>query len=99
MEVFGTKINKAESMLTSLERLPALLKVSPTSSGVEMGKPTHFTVNTKPAGKAKLDVQFTGPAKGDAVRDSEIIDHHDNTYTVRYTPVQQVSYEKERVIF
>uniref|UniRef100_A0A8C6YKV6 Filamin A n=1 Tax=Naja naja TaxID=35670 RepID=A0A8C6YKV6_NAJNA len=59
-------------------------------TGVEMGKPTHFTVNTKPAGKAKLDVQFTGPAKGDAVRDSEIIDHHDNTYTVRYTPVQQV---------
>ncbi|ETE70682.1 Filamin-A [Ophiophagus hannah] len=58
-------------------------------TGVEMGKPTHFTVNTKPAGKAKLDVQFTGPAKGDAVRDSEIIDHHDNTYTVRYTPVQQ----------
>ncbi|XP_061470231.1 filamin-A isoform X1 [Rhineura floridana] len=58
-------------------------------SGVEIGKPTYFTVNTKAAGKAKLDVQFTGPAKGEAVRDSEIIDHHDNTYTVKYTPVQQ----------
>ncbi|XP_077185790.1 filamin-A isoform X2 [Paroedura picta] len=58
-------------------------------SGVEIGKPTYFTVNTKAAGKAKLDVQFTGPAKGEAVRDSEIIDHHDNTYTVKYTPIQQ----------
>lgn len=56
-----------------------------------MGKPTYFSVNTKAAGKAKLDVQFTGPTKGEAVRDFEIIDHHDNTYTVKYTPVQQVS--------
>ncbi|XP_028923663.1 filamin-A isoform X3 [Ornithorhynchus anatinus] len=58
-------------------------------SGVELGKPTHFNVNAKPAGKAKLDVQFTGPAKGDAVQDVDVIDHHDNTYTVKYTPVQQ----------
>ena len=61
------------------------------SSGVELGKPTHFTVNTKAAGKGKLDVQFSGLAKGDAVRDVDIIDHHDNTYTVKYTPVQQVA--------
>lgn len=61
------------------------------SSGVELSKPTHFTVNTKAAGKGKLDVQFSGPAKGDAVRDVDIIDHHDNTYTVKYTPVQQVA--------
>lgn len=60
------------------------------SSGVELGKPTHFTVNAKAAGKGKLDVQFSGLAKGDAVRDVDIIDHHDNTYTVKYTPVQQV---------
>ncbi|KAI4554586.1 filamin-A isoform X2 [Ovis aries] len=58
-------------------------------TGVELGKPTHFTVNTKAAGKGKLDVQFSGLAKGDAVRDVDIIDHHDNTYTVKYTPVQQ----------
>uniref|UniRef100_E1BE25 Filamin A n=1 Tax=Bos taurus TaxID=9913 RepID=E1BE25_BOVIN len=58
-------------------------------TGVELSKPTHFTVNTKAAGKGKLDVQFSGPAKGDAVRDVDIIDHHDNTYTVKYTPVQQ----------
>ena len=61
------------------------------SLGVELGKPTHFTVNTKAAGKGKLDVQFSGLAKGDAVRDVDIIDHHDNTYTVKYTPVQQVA--------
>lgn len=60
------------------------------SSGVELGKPTHFTINAKAAGKGKLDVQFSGLAKGDAVRDVDIIDHHDNTYTVKYTPVQQV---------
>lgn len=60
------------------------------SSGVELGKPTHFTVNAKAAGKGKLDVQFSGLAKGDTVRDVDIVDHHDNTYTVKYTPVQQV---------
>nr|KAF6435403.1 filamin A [Rousettus aegyptiacus] len=58
-------------------------------TGVELGKPTHFTVNAKAAGKGKLDVQFSGLAKGDAARDVDIIDHHDNTYTVKYTPVQQ----------
>uniref|UniRef100_A0A2K6R5C1 Filamin A n=1 Tax=Rhinopithecus roxellana TaxID=61622 RepID=A0A2K6R5C1_RHIRO len=58
-------------------------------TGVELGKPTHFTVNAKAAGKGKLDVQFSGLTKGDAVRDVDIIDHHDNTYTVKYTPVQQ----------
>ncbi|CAJ0927524.1 unnamed protein product [Ranitomeya imitator] len=58
-------------------------------SGVEIGKPTHFTVNAKAAGKAKLDVNFTGPAKGDAVKDFEVIDNSDNSYTVKYTPVQQ----------
>ena len=61
------------------------------SLGIELGKPTHFTVNAKAAGKGKLDVQFSGLAKGDAVRDMDIIDHHDNTYTVKYTPVQQVA--------
>uniref|UniRef100_A0A2K6DR87 Filamin A n=1 Tax=Macaca nemestrina TaxID=9545 RepID=A0A2K6DR87_MACNE len=58
-------------------------------TGVELGKPTHFTVNAKAAGKGKLDVQFSGLTKGDAVRDVDIIDHHDNTYAVKYTPVQQ----------
>lgn len=58
---------------------------------MELNKPTHFTVNTKGAGKAKLDAQFTGPNKGEAVRDFDIINNHDNTYTVKYTPVQQVT--------
>lgn len=59
-------------------------------TGIELNKPTHFTVNTKGAGKAKLDAQFTGPTKGEAVRDFEVINNHDNTHTVKYTPVQQV---------
>uniref|UniRef100_A0A8C9QV41 Filamin A n=1 Tax=Scleropages formosus TaxID=113540 RepID=A0A8C9QV41_SCLFO len=60
-----------------------------TRTGVELNKPTHFTVSTKGAGKAKLDAQFSGPTKGEAVRDFEIADNHDGTYTVKYTPVQQ----------
>lgn len=59
--------------------------------GVELNKPTHFTVNTKAAGKAKLDAQFTGANKGEVVRDFEIVNNHDGTHTVKYTPVQQVS--------
>ncbi|KAM4747093.1 filamin-C isoform 4-T4 [Rhinophrynus dorsalis] len=58
-------------------------------TGVEVGKPTHFTVFTKGAGKAKLDVQFAGSMKGEAVQDFEIIDNHDYSYTVKYTAVQQ----------
>ncbi|XP_072922819.1 filamin-C isoform X2 [Hemitrygon akajei] len=58
-------------------------------TGVEVGKPTHFTVYTKGAGKATLDVQFAGAAKGEAVRDFEIIDNHDYSYTVKYTAAQQ----------
>ncbi|KAJ8411391.1 hypothetical protein AAFF_G00173970 [Aldrovandia affinis] len=58
-------------------------------TGVEVGKPTHFTIYTKGAGKAKPEVQFAGTAKGDAVRDFEIIDNHDYSYTVRYTAVQK----------
>ncbi|XP_058045834.1 filamin-C isoform X7 [Ahaetulla prasina] len=58
-------------------------------TGVEVGKPTHFTVFTKGAGKAKLDVHFAGATKGEVVRDFEIIDNHDYSYTVKYTAVQQ----------
>ncbi|XP_051516060.1 filamin-A-like [Myxocyprinus asiaticus] len=58
-------------------------------TGVELNKPTHFTVNTKAAGKAKLDAQFTGPNKAEVVRDFGIINNHDGTHTVKYTPVQQ----------
>ncbi|KAH0630144.1 hypothetical protein JD844_012814, partial [Phrynosoma platyrhinos] len=62
-----------------------------SKSGVENGKPTHFTVFTKGAGKAPLDVQFNGPMAGDAVKDLDIIDNYDYSHTVRYTPVQQGS--------
>ncbi|KAJ8249606.1 hypothetical protein COCON_G00228220, partial [Conger conger] len=58
-------------------------------TGVEVGKPTHFTIYTKGAGKAQPSVQFTGGAKGEAVRDFEIIDNHDYSYTVKYTALQQ----------
>uniref|UniRef100_A0A8C5WJ73 Filamin B n=1 Tax=Leptobrachium leishanense TaxID=445787 RepID=A0A8C5WJ73_9ANUR len=57
--------------------------------GVENGKPSHFTVFTKGAGKAPVDVSFTGPEPGNAVKDFEIIDNYDYSHTVRYTPVQQ----------
>uniref|UniRef100_A0A4W5PQS3 Filamin C n=1 Tax=Hucho hucho TaxID=62062 RepID=A0A4W5PQS3_9TELE len=59
-------------------------------TGVEVGTPTHFTIFTKGAGKAKPKVQFTAvELKGEAVRDFEIIDNHDYSYTVKYTAVQQ----------
>ncbi|XP_078803934.1 filamin-B isoform X3 [Oryzias latipes] len=53
-------------------------------SGVESGKPTHFTVLTKGAGKAPLDVTFSSK-----VKDFDIIDNYDYSQTVKYTPVQQ----------
>ncbi|KAM6470410.1 filamin-B isoform 3-T3 [Liasis olivaceus] len=60
-----------------------------SKTGVENGKPTHFTVFTKGAGKAPLDVQFGGPMEGDAVKDLDFIDNYDYSHTVKYTPVQQ----------
>ncbi|KAI4827415.1 hypothetical protein KUCAC02_030810 [Chaenocephalus aceratus] len=53
-------------------------------TGVEGGKPTHFTVLTKGAGKAPLDVSFSSP-----VNDFDIIDNYDYSQTVKYTPAQQ----------
>ncbi|XP_027007250.2 filamin-A isoform X7 [Tachysurus fulvidraco] len=58
-------------------------------TGVEVGKPTHFTIYTKGAGKATPEVHFTGALKGEAVSDFEIIDNHDYSFTVRYTALQQ----------
>ncbi|XP_063147802.1 filamin-B isoform X2 [Candoia aspera] len=60
-----------------------------SKTGVENGKPTHFTVFTKGAGKAPLDVQFSGPMEGDAVKDLDFIDNYDYSHTVKYTPTQQ----------
>uniref|UniRef100_A0A452VEC9 Filamin B n=1 Tax=Ursus maritimus TaxID=29073 RepID=A0A452VEC9_URSMA len=62
-----------------------------SKAGVENGKPTHFTVYTKGAGKAPLNVQFSGPLPGDAVKDLDIIDNYDYSHTVKYTPTQQGS--------
>ncbi|XP_035485929.2 filamin-B isoform X1 [Scophthalmus maximus] len=53
-------------------------------TGVESGKPTHFTVLTKGAGKAPLDVSFSSP-----VEDFDVIDNYDYSQTVKYTPVKQ----------
>lgn len=55
-----------------------------------MGTPTHFTIYTKGAGKAKPEVHFAASGPGEAVRDFEIIDNHDYSYTVKYTALQQV---------
>lgn len=55
-----------------------------------MGAPTHFTIYTKGAGKAKPEVHFAASGPGEAVRDFEIIDNHDYSYTVKYTALQQV---------
>lgn len=57
---------------------------------MEAGKPTHFTVLTKGAGKAPLDVSFSSP-----VSDFDIIDNYDYSQTVKYTPVQQVRPNRE----
>lgn len=73
------------------------------SAGVENGKPTHFTVFTKGAGKAPLDVRFSSPVPGEAVTDLDIIDNYDYSHTVRYTPIQQVRLtpvaRQERMIY
>ncbi|KFO62255.1 Filamin-A, partial [Corvus brachyrhynchos] len=58
-------------------------------TGVEVGTPTHFRVQTRGAGKAPLDVRFMGTGPGPAVADFEVIDNHDYSYTVKYTPLQQ----------
>lgn len=59
---------------------------------MENGKPTHFTVYTKGAGKAPLNVQFSSLLPGDAVKDLDIIDNYDYSHTVKYTPTQQVRF-------
>ncbi|MEE6501811.1 hypothetical protein FKM82_004326 [Ascaphus truei] len=60
-----------------------------SKTGVENGKPSHFTVFTKGAGKAPVDVVFSGSTPGNPVKDFEIIDNYDYSHTVRYVPVQQ----------
>ncbi|KAJ3602536.1 hypothetical protein NHX12_030289, partial [Muraenolepis orangiensis] len=60
-----------------------------TRTGVEAGKPTHFTVFTKGAGKAPLDVSFSAAQNGPAVHDYDIIDNYDYSHTVKYTPAAQ----------
>lgn len=54
---------------------------------METGKLTHFKVLTRGAGKAPLHVSFSG-----SVEDFDIIDNYDYSYTVKYTPVQQVGH-------
>lgn len=61
------------------------LGLSSTVPGVESGKPTHFTVLTKGAGKALVDASFSSP-----VKDFDIIDNYDYSQTVKYTPAKQV---------
>lgn len=61
------------------------MDLSSTLSGVESGKPTHFTVLNKGAGKAVVDVSFSSP-----VKDFDIIDNYDYSQTVKYTPAKQV---------
>uniref|UniRef100_A0A3B1J572 Filamin C n=1 Tax=Astyanax mexicanus TaxID=7994 RepID=A0A3B1J572_ASTMX len=58
-------------------------------TGECMDTPTHFTIFTKGAGKAKPEVHFSTGQKGNPVKDFEIIDNHDYSYTVKYTALQQ----------
>ncbi|XP_051548052.1 filamin-C [Myxocyprinus asiaticus] len=58
-------------------------------TGVQVDIPAHFTIFTKGAGNAKPEVQFNTAIKGDAVKDFEIIDNHDYSYTVKYTALHQ----------
>uniref|UniRef100_A0A8C2DBN7 Filamin B n=1 Tax=Cyprinus carpio TaxID=7962 RepID=A0A8C2DBN7_CYPCA len=62
-------------------------------SGLKAHEPTHFTVDCTEAGEGN----FSGPNKGQAVQDFEIIDNYDYSYTVKYTPVQQGVYMVEVV--
>uniref|UniRef100_A0A3Q2E459 Calponin-homology (CH) domain-containing protein n=1 Tax=Cyprinodon variegatus TaxID=28743 RepID=A0A3Q2E459_CYPVA len=84
MTPFRVKVDPAHDASKVKAEGPGLSR-----SGVELNKPTHFTVTTKGAGKANLDCSFSGATKGEAVKDFEIINNHDNTHTVKYTPVQQ----------
>ncbi|KAK5600034.1 hypothetical protein CRENBAI_011014 [Crenichthys baileyi] len=76
---FMVKVEPSHDASKVKARGPGL---SPT--GVESGKPTHFTVITKGAGKAPLDVSFSS-----SVKDFDIIDNYDYSHTIKYTPVQQ----------
>lgn len=67
------------------ELVPYLNDLCPCVSGIESGKPTHFTVLTKGAGKAAVDVSFSSP-----VKDFDIIDNYNYSQTVKYTPAKQV---------
>ncbi|KAL7862783.1 hypothetical protein SRHO_G00117670 [Serrasalmus rhombeus] len=58
-------------------------------TGVQVDTPTHFTIYTKGAGKAKPEVHFSTGQKGNPVKDFEIIDNHDYSYTVKYTALYQ----------
>ncbi|XP_072216805.1 filamin-C-like, partial [Excalfactoria chinensis] len=57
-------------------------------TGVQCGCPTHFTVQTRGAGKAPLDVQFGGAAQS-GVSDLQLIDNGDYSHTVKYTAMRQ----------
>uniref|UniRef100_A0AAZ3QHS0 Calponin-homology (CH) domain-containing protein n=1 Tax=Oncorhynchus tshawytscha TaxID=74940 RepID=A0AAZ3QHS0_ONCTS len=70
---------------------PISIKVDPSHDAIQYS-PFHPPEITNPSlfhGKAKLDAVFSGPAKGETVKDFEIINNPDNTHTVKYTPVQQ----------
>lgn len=52
--------------------------------GVSKGKPTDFTIDTKRAGSAPLDVQVLDANYNNV--DVNLRDNHDGTYTCSYTP-------------
>uniref|UniRef100_A0A8C7FK86 Filamin C n=1 Tax=Oncorhynchus kisutch TaxID=8019 RepID=A0A8C7FK86_ONCKI len=82
---FRVKVNRSHDAGNVRAEGPGLNK-----TGVEAGTPTHFTIFTKGAGNAKPKVQLSAAElKGEAVRDFEIIDNHDYSYTVKYTAVHQ----------
>ncbi|XP_061125143.1 filamin-C-like isoform X1 [Syngnathus typhle] len=80
---FRIKVDPAHDAAKVKAEGPGLNKL-----GVEAGKPTHFTIYAKGAGKAQPEVHFGG---ADKMPDFEIIDNHDYSYTVRYTAKEQGS--------
>uniref|UniRef100_A0A8C4R4Z0 Calponin-homology (CH) domain-containing protein n=1 Tax=Eptatretus burgeri TaxID=7764 RepID=A0A8C4R4Z0_EPTBU len=82
---FKIKVDPSHDVKRVKVEGPGLSKI-----GVEAAKPTHFTVQTKGAGKAALDVQFSARSQGhEAVCDFDVIDNHDYSFTVKYTPLEQ----------
>ncbi|XP_023774686.1 filamin-C-like, partial [Cyanistes caeruleus] len=67
---------------------PFRIKVDPSHDATKV-KAEGPGLSRTGEGPAPLDVRFVGTGPGPAVADFEVIDNHDYSYTVKYTPLQQ----------